>query len=344
MRHFVGPLIKISIFAVVTVLLTYVLGATIANVGFGTTSDYRARFTSASGLEQGADVRISGVKVGTVDSVKVVDRKYAEVSFSVDAGRKLPASASAEVKYRNLVGRRYLSLDAAVGDPNTVLPPGGEIPMSRTKPALNLTTLFNGFKPLFAALNPKQVNTLSTEIIKVLQGEGGTVNDILTHTASFTTTIASRDKVIGQVIDNLNGVLDEVNSRGDELSTLISQLQELVSGLAAQREPIGDAITAMNGLAHTTAGLLDDVRKPLREDIAGLGDLAGTLAKQGPLIENILKTAPNRLNAFTRTVSYGSWFNFFLCSIDGTVGFKPLDITIPLVPLPGGHKPKRCTE
>ncbi|MGH3437359.1 MAG: MCE family protein, partial [Sciscionella sp.] len=273
-RALVAPLLKITVFALVTALLTYILGATIANADFGSTSDYRAQFTNASDLHPGDDVRISGVKVGTVTSIAVTDRTYAEVHFQVAADRKLAASTTATVKYRNMVGQRYLALETSAGDPNQVLRPGEEIPMAHTHPALNLTTLFNGFKPLFSALNPDDVNKLSYEIIRVLQGEGGTVEDLLAHTASVTSAIADKDKVIGQVIDNLNTVLDTVNARGNELSGLIVQLQQLVSGLAAERKPIGDAITALGGLTNTTAGLLRDVRPKLKQGIAGLGRLS----------------------------------------------------------------------
>ena len=72
--------------------------------------------------------------------------------------------------------------------------------------------LFNGFKPLFQALSPSDVNELSYEIIQVFQGQGGTLNGMLAHTASITQTLANRDQVIGQLITNLNSVLDHVGS------------------------------------------------------------------------------------------------------------------------------------
>src|SRR5207237_1411049 len=84
---------------------------------------------------------------------------------------------------------------------------------------------------------------------------GGTVDDILAHTATLTSTIAGRDKVIGDLVDNLNTVLDTVNGRSGEVNDLITSLQHLVSGLSADRKPIGDAISALGGLTDVTAGL-----------------------------------------------------------------------------------------
>jgi phospholipid/cholesterol/gamma-HCH transport system substrate-binding protein len=341
MRSVTGPIIKMAIFAVVTIALTALLGATIANSNFGGTATYRARFTDASGLKLGDDVRILGVKVGTVAGLSVVDDRFAEVSFDMDAGRRLPASATAMIRYRNLVGQRYLAVGTGVGS-TELLEPGGTIPVDRTTPALNLTVLFNGFKPLFQALRPEDVNKLAFEIIQVLQGEGGTVDSILQHTATLTATIAGRDKVIGDLIDNLNSVLGTVNGRSTEVSDLIVSLQQLVSGLSADRKPIGDAIAALGSLTGTTAGLLDQARPALKQDIALLGPLAENLNKQEPLLDGMLKGLENRADTFTRGVSYGSWLNFYLCRMSGTVGISALNLQLSLLPVASTQMPERC--
>jgi phospholipid/cholesterol/gamma-HCH transport system substrate-binding protein len=342
MRKIAGPIVKMTLFAIVTIALTAVLGATIANSNFGDMSGYRARFTDASGLKPGDDVRILGVKVGTVSSMSVVDDRFAEIRFDIDAGRRLPASATATIKYRNLVGQRYLALGMGTAQGSALLEPGGTIPVERTTPALNLTVLFNGFKPLFQALDPAEVNKLAFEIVQVLQGEGGTVDSILRHTASLTTTIAGRDKVIGDLVDNLNNVLDTVNGRGGQVSDLILQLQQLVSGLAADRKPIGDAVAALGSLTDTTAGLLGQARPSLKQDIALLGPLAASLNKQEPLLDGMLKGLEHRADAFTRTVSYGSWLNFYLCRMSGTVGVSALNLQLSLLPPTSTDMPERC--
>lgn len=313
----IRPLVKFLSFALVVTVATTVLALTIANAQSGDRTAYSATFTDAAGLLPGDDVRIAGVVVGSVDDVAIVDRRLARVDFSV--GQPLPASVTAAIRYKNLVGQRFLALGQGAGATGT-LPPGGTIPVGRTTPALNLTTLFNGFQPLFAALDPEQVNRLSMEIVQVLQGEGGTVESLLASTASLTGAIADRDAVIGQVVDNLNQVLDTVNARDDQLSALIGTLRQLVSGLAADREPIGHAIASIGDLTQTTAGFLDDARPGLKADIAALGDLSTQLDAGGPTIETFLHTAPDKLNTISRAASYGSWFQFYLCSAGGRIG------------------------
>jgi phospholipid/cholesterol/gamma-HCH transport system substrate-binding protein len=334
-RGLAAPLIKLIVFAVVTILATTLLAVTIANVSLKSATGYTARFTDVTALNKGDDIRIAGVRVGQVEDIRVVDRRLAEVAFSVDGDRRLPASATATIKYRNLVGQRYIALEQGVGDVNAVLAEGGVIPLERTRPALDLTVLFNGFKPLFQALNPEDINKLSYEIIQVLQGEGGTIDSLLRHTASLTSTLAGKDQVIGEVIDNLNSVLDTVNSRGEQLSTLVTTVQQLVSGLAQDREPIGDAITALGDLTSTTAGLLDQSRQPLKDDIAALGLVSKNLGDNEAVVEAAIQKMPGKLETITRTATYGSWFNFFLCEGTGQVAVPPIITNpIPITALP----------
>ncbi|MGI5127338.1 MCE family protein [Pseudonocardia sp. CA-107938] len=328
----VAPLVKFLVFAVVTMLATTVLGLTIANSQGGDRTTYSARFEDVTGLLRGDDVRIAGVVVGSVKDIEVVDRRIARVDFEIDSSLRLPATTHAAVLYKNLIGQRFLGLSQEQQACNPQAPQtlaaGAVIPEGCTRKPLNLTELFNGFRPLFQALDPEQVNTLANEIIQVLQGQGGTIDSLLSSTASLTKTLADKDKVIGELIDNLNGVLDTVTSRNDQLNDLIVSLRELVAGLAEDREPIGNAISSIGDLAATTSSLLEEGRPALKADIAALGDLADQLHEGEPIIEHYLQFAPYKLNKIARAGSYGSWFNFYLCGLSGQIG-----ITLP-PPLP----------
>ncbi|GAA2992378.1 MCE family protein [Actinokineospora diospyrosa] len=327
-----GPLLKGALFTVVTVLATLVLGVTIANKGTGDTATYQARFTDVTSLNPGDDIRMAGVRVGQVRGISVVDRRFSEVEFDVDRRYALAPSVTATVRFRNLIGQRYIALDQGIGSGK--LAEGATIPLERTRPAVDLTAMFNGFKPLLRALSPDDVNKLSMEIVQVLQGEGGTVGDLVRHIGSLTTTLAEKDDVIGRVIGNLNTVLSQVDAKDDQLSTLVLTTQQLVSGLAKDAEPIGDAIDGIAALTNATAGLLEQGREPLRRDIDALGSLSKSLADNTPEFEKFLTALPVKYEAIGRTASYGSWLNFYLCSATTDVapapGQGPGDIGIPI--------------
>lgn len=308
-----GPIVKSVIFIVITATVTAILGISIAHSGVSATVGYQAVFSDVTGLNVGDDVDIAGVRVGDVTSISVYQRSKALVGFAVQSGRSLPASVTATVRYLNLVGQRYIELGQGTGPVGRTLPQGGTIPEVHTTPALDLTELFNGFQPLFQALSPGDVNQLSTEIVQVFQGESPNITALVASVGSLTTALATRDQVIGAVIDNLNSVLHTIGTRSGELSNLVTTLQQLVSGLAADREPIGSAISAIASLSSATAGLLQVSRPPLTEDITQLGRVAGTLANNTPTVNTFLKNLPVKMSQIARLASYGSWLNLFMC-------------------------------
>jgi phospholipid/cholesterol/gamma-HCH transport system substrate-binding protein len=355
-----GAAIKLVIFAVVTVLATGVLAVTISNRTFGSTHTYKADFTDATSLLPGDSVRAAGVRVGTVKAIKVVDNHLAQVTFTVDTDIKVRTSTHFAVRYLNLVGQRYVSVIEGPG--GDVLPTHKPpvIGTDHTAPALDLTELFNGFRPLFAALSPNDVNSFALEIIKTLQGEGGTVADLAAKSATLTNTIADRDAAIGGVVNNLLTVLDTVAKRDAGLNQTVQQLQRLVSGLASDRGTIAASLQNIDNLASNSALLLQQIRPYLPSDLTNLGKIANTLnttrncpgyvypvnneptypnvprfaknCSSGPnTLEAYLQRVPTKLIQIIRTATYGSFFNFWLCDLElGGKAGTTLPASIPI--------------
>jgi phospholipid/cholesterol/gamma-HCH transport system substrate-binding protein len=327
-RRTTADLVRLCIFIVVTALATGLLVITIGNVTFGKSHTYKAIFSDATGVNPGDDVRIAGVKVGTVKKIQIVNRTQAQITFSVSDDESLDQATHATIRYRNLVGQRYLALSDEIGN-GSLLGPGATIPISQTSPALDLTVLFNGFKPLFQALSPNDINTLSYEIVQVFQGEGSSVDDLLTRTASLTSTLADRDDVINALIDNLNQVLAHVGQRDKQLSGLITTLRTFVHGLAQDKDAILGSLDQISQLSVQVSGLVDNVKDPFVQDIKQLNTFAGTLDQQKAKLDQSLQLEPIKLAKLGGAADYGSWFNFYLCGVHGNVRL-PLKITVPL--------------
>jgi len=310
--------VRLAIFVVVTTVATALLAVTIGNITFNATTKYRAVFTDAVGLNKGDDIRIAGVKVGQVDKIQLYHDTLAMVTFSVDSDQVVDTSTHATLRYRNLVGNRYIALTDGVGGGQR-LKKNGIIPKERTTPALDLSVLFNGFKPLFTALTPADVNQFAFEVIKVLQGEGGTIESLLAKTASLTTTLADADQVIGDLITNLTSTLQIVSQRQQNFSQLLVNLQQFITGLSQDVTPILNSLGSINSLNTKTAGLLQQTRVPIKADLDKLRAVATTLDDTQSIWVKTLQFMPEKLNTMTRTASYGSWFNFYLCNFDGNV-------------------------
>ena len=127
--------------------------------------------------------------------------------------------------------------------------PGQTIPLARTSPALDVDALIGGFRPLFRALDPDQVNALSGELLKVFQGQGGTISSVLSQTSALTTTLAGRDQLIGQVITNLNTVLGTFAARDDQFAEGPDKLSQLVAGAKRAKTDISNGVAYINAAA-----------------------------------------------------------------------------------------------
>jgi phospholipid/cholesterol/gamma-HCH transport system substrate-binding protein len=318
MRGLTGPIVKSAVFIVVTVLATALLALTITNGRVGSGHHFKAVFSDVTSLNTGDDVRMAGVRVGQVTSISVSSRRQATIGFSVEKDVRLARTVTATIRYRNLIGQRYVQLDEGTGSLDAPLAAGATIGIEHTQPALDLTVLFNGFQPLFQGLDPASINQLSGEIIQVFQGEGPTIDNLLAQTASLTNTLATKDQVIGEVIDNLNAVLTTVNQHGAQLTNLVGTLQRFVSGLSADRDALANAITGIGGLTTDVGGLLEQARAPLQVSITQLQQLSANLSSSDAL-NSFLQTLPTKLTTVGRTASYGSWLNFYVCSITGRI-------------------------
>jgi len=324
-----GDLTKLIIFIVVTTLATGVLVATIGNISLSPKKTYKAEFVDATGVVKGDDIRIAGVKVGSVQEVEIKDRNRALVTFKVEESTPMTEATNATIKYRNLVGQRYISLTVDPAGSDDELGEGDTIKVSKTSPALDLTVLFNGFKPLFQALSPADINQLSYEIVQVFQGEGGTLESLLANTASVTSTLAERDEVISSLIDNLNLVLDNLGDRDQELSQLILTFKTFVGGLKDDSDAILDSLDQISALSVQTASLVKGIRSPFVEDIKQLRRLTKNINRNKAELDRALQVLPIKLTKVGRTAIYGSFFNFYLCNFQGKVRF-PGNVTVPV--------------
>src|SRR6516162_1833146 len=274
-----GTLVRLSIFSLVLLLFTVMIIVVFGQMRFDRTNGYSAEFSNISGLRQGQFVRASGVEIGKVKSVRLVDGgKRVRVDFNVDRSVPLYQSTTAQIRYLDLIGNRYLELKRGEGDgADRVLAPGGFIPLARTSPALDLDALIGGFKPLFRALDPEKVNTIASAIITVFQVQGGTINDILDQTAQLTSQLGERDRAIGEVVKNLNIVLDTTVRHRQQFDQTINNLEVLITGLKNHGDQlaggtahisnaagtVADLLAEDRGLLHKTINYLDGVQQPL---------------------------------------------------------------------------------
>jgi len=310
--------IRFAVFVAVSAFLALVLVNTMLNGVHGDTHTYRAEMADVAGLRVGDDVRVAGVRVGRVESIEIA-RSGAEVALAVVHEQPVLETTTVVMRYQNLLGQRYLAL-VQDEERGVELDPGATIPRDRTSPGFDLTELLNGFRPLFEALRPDDVNALATSLVKVLQGEGGTVESLLAETGKLTNFLADRDQVVGEVLENLTPVLADMAGQGTELQATVKELRALMTGLARDRKSIGASIDGMSQLIGSTSQLLQDAKVPTVRAVKRFRTVMDVFMANKPEFVEAIGSFGSTLEALGRASSYESAVNIYLCSVIADVG------------------------
>jgi phospholipid/cholesterol/gamma-HCH transport system substrate-binding protein len=309
-----GAIWRFAIFVVVCIIGIVALFAIFGQMRFQKEDNYKAIFANVSGLKKNDFVRIAGVEIGKVKNITLERDASILVEFTADPSVVLTEGNRAVIRYDNLIGDRFLALDEAAGGTRR-LQPGATIPLDRTAPALDLDALVGGFRPLFRALDPDQVNQLTRELVEAFQGQGTTISSFLRQTAAVTSTLADRDALIGQVITNLNTVLDSVGDQSKQFDKAVTSLSELMHGLADRKTDISLGVAYTNEAAGTIADLLSQARPPAHEMIGQTYRAAGTIMADSKYFETLLNTLPDKYRVLGRQGLYGDFFSFYLCDV-----------------------------
>jgi len=314
-----GTAIKLGIVSVILALCTALLVVVFGQLRFQRYSTYTAEFSNGSGLKSGQFVRAGGVEVGKVRDVTLTDNgQRVLVKLAVDKSLPVYQSTGAQIRYANLIGERFVNLDRGTGEgADRVLPPGGFIPLARTQPALDLDALIGGFKPLFKALEPEKVNNIATSLVTVFQGQGGTVANILSQTAQLTSTLAERDRAIGEVITNLNTVLTTVNKHEKDFDQTVNNFEVLITGLKNRADPLAASVADISNASGTLASLLAENRPLLKETLPKVETVLRPFSDDPDRLKQLLVEYPPAINMIGRVGGiYGDFFNFYLCDLN----------------------------
>lgn len=342
--RFRGPLIGLSVFMVVSMVLTWLVYATLRRDVAGATTPYAAMFTDVYGLRDGDDVRMAGVRVGRVEKV-ALDGKLAKVSFIVQNDQKLYTNTVASVTYQNIIGQRYLGLSrAALDDPadQQVLPRGSVLGVERTEPSFDVGALLNGFKPLMSLLDPKQADDLTRGVLQSLQGDRASITELVDQSSTLTATLAGRDEVLGDLITSLNKLTGTIAGHNDQLDHALTHAQRAVADLDSRRPALQSSVGSLAQVTRQLSTIADEVFPSLQEMINREPGFTKHMTSIEPQLAFAGANLPLLLKGLARTFGDGAYGTAYLCNLNATGFFPGLnDVTTIIVnaATPGNARP-----
>lgn len=190
------------------------------------THTYNAEFTDVSGLANGADVRVRGVRVGKVQAIELKQsadgRSLAAVRFTMDKRFSIVPDSRLAVKYQALTGLRYVDVqNTAEGD--TAANRITNVPTTMTQPSFDITVLFNGLQPVLATLSPEEINTFTENAISFLEGDGRGLGPMLDSIHKLTAFVSDRQEVVATLVRNLSTLAEGVQDRSQYLTKILDE-------------------------------------------------------------------------------------------------------------------------
>lgn len=281
--------------AAVAALLVIVAVVTVVTSG----SPHRtvtAHFSRATGLYKGSSVRVLGVIVGKVTSIKPEGTTVA-VKMSYDAKRRIPAGASAFIVPPSLVSDRYVQLGPVYrGGP--VMANNAQIPVARTEAPVELSTLLQSIDDLSVALGPNGANKSGalSRLLSVsaqnLKGNGTQINSTIKNVAALVSTLADNKTDLTGTINNLATFTNALRQSDGDVRSLTNDLATVSGQLDGDRASLASALHNLSLALGDVAQLVHDNKSVLTSDISGLTKITNTLTSQKTSLTELLDDAP----------------------------------------------------
>jgi phospholipid/cholesterol/gamma-HCH transport system substrate-binding protein len=316
--------VKLVAFIAVCLVFTAYLAFTIGNIRISHLwffhRDYtlHANFDDVTGLNANDNVKVAGVIVGKVTGIKVVDgmagrspdgNGRARVTFVVHKSVRLPANTQGSIRWRNLLGQRYVYLnppDRSQASP--VVLRNGET-LSNTVSVIDIGQLFNRLGPIVRAIDPAKVNQFLDVVTGALSGNQDNLRSALDNLATLTASLASHDDAIARMVDNVNTVAGTVSSRDAEIKTVLDNLLAISTTFTQNTQVVDDAITNLNTVNTNVDRLLVNNREQIQHILANLNTLLATVVAKLPEVDAALAGLPVAAQKVFSVGAWGDWLN-----------------------------------
>lgn len=264
-----------------------------------------ARFSKAVGLYPGSDVRILGVKVGTITGVHP-DGTAVVVDMTVDGKYRVPAGAGAAIVAPSLVSDRYVQLTPVyTGGPT--MADGTSLGLDRTAVPLELDDLYQTTSELAVALGPNGANAHGalSRLLAVgaanLDGNGASLNQTLHDFSSAVQVVGTnRDNLFG-TIRNLQTLTTALAGSDAQVRAFNQNLASVAGQLADERQSLGITLANLGSALGQVATFVQHNRAVLKKNVTGLAQITGVLVKERAALAEFLDLAPVALTNLVRS-------------------------------------------
>ena len=301
----IGRLVRLGLFAALTLGITAWIGAQIMKIDRSERHHHQAAFDDVTGLFAGDDVKLAGVAVGKVTGIGVEDDGRAVVSFEIDADVDIPTDSEVAVRWRNLIGQRFLYVYP--GTAATSYDDGDRI--RDTRSVTDLGDLVNRLGPLAGALDPQQLNEVFVALDGALHGNEEPLGAVVDQLGALIGTLESRDATISQLITDYATISEAVASRDEQIRTMVANLVELSETFADNDAVVDRSLTELAALSRDLDALLVANEARLGTVVAQLAGVTDLVVDNLDTLEAMQAALPDMVATLAGSVADGEWVN-----------------------------------
>jgi phospholipid/cholesterol/gamma-HCH transport system substrate-binding protein len=299
--------VAVAIWGTLLVAAIVLLSVNLGNLPFVNSTDtYYANFASADGLKGGDDVRVEGISVGKVESVRVQD-DHVHVGFSVKSGVHLGGASRASIEVATVLGNLFMQVESA--GPGS-LHPGTTIPVSRTVVPFSLLEALNAFGEFSEKTDiptlQKSLQTLATTISGIAPTD---VKAALRGLADVSRTLASKQDQVSQILQAADAIVNTLNKNSGAVVGLLVQGDEFLRLVEQRHELIGQLLRDTARLGTQLKSLIDRNGGQLTSLLANLDTVTATLAKEKRQLQNAIVYLGQFGENITNVTGAGPWLD-----------------------------------
>jgi virulence factor Mce-like protein len=288
--------------AVVSVLVISLIGGGFLAIraAFFAPTTFTALFPTVTSIYPGDDVRVSGIKVGTIDSIEP-QGTWAKMTMSVDRTVSVPADAKAVIVAQNLVAARYVQLTPSYrpsqGGPK--MADGAVIPLERTAVPVEWDEVKKQLERLATDLGPNSdVSTTSVgrfidSTANALDGNGDKLRETLKQLSGVGRILADGGGDFVSIIKNLQVFVTALHDSNEQIVSFNDRLATLSSVLDGSKSDLDAALTNLSGAISEVKRFVANTRNRTAKQLDGLKDVTQTLVDVKMDLEQVLHVAPN---------------------------------------------------
>jgi len=270
-------------------------------------TQYHAEFSDAAGLRVGSEVQVAGIRVGRVSKLHIGQQRVI-ADFDVK-GRSLGSLTHASVEVKSLLGDKFLNLKP---DGSGEMASGATIPLSRTDTSYDIVGTLSELTTQTEDTNKKNLSKALDMLAETLDAASPEIRSSFSGLSRLSTTIASRDEEIDQLLQHSAGVTTLLDQRKGDLVVLMKKADLLFQELERRKKAIHRLLVSADELVVALRGVVQDNREQMRPALDALQDVLLFLHEREDQVETLLHNYGPYVNILGNVIGTGPWFDAYV--------------------------------